>query len=586
MIIDPRVGRRSMLGRGVVPSALLAFACASPRTPVKPSEPVTLRPTARQGIGSADQLPRHVHHVATTARALFDDSAQFGALATRLDADLRADLAAYRIQDRAAASVACPGILAPAAGACQESRADLVLKSVHVFDAVQGRFSDLTNVVVADGVIRAIGRADAPTSAKRIEGNGGYLLPGLWDSHVHLAFVTLGGPDSVASVLKQFVQHGILYVRDVGGPLDVMARMHNRVASGELLGPEIFFAGPMAEHSPMYWADRNKVLPGFTVPMDAPEQVDSLVSSVAAAGGTHIKAFGKWDLNLLRRLLAQAKQHSLRVVLDPGAPLFQSVPVDTALALGVTSVEHAMAPWQAALRTDLARSLDSVMHAPALTDSARGTFAFGVIPLGRESLDLDRLTTIAQRWRERGAVFTPTLRVLDEWRRDPPKRPGASADQLARFYGGMWDGASTIARTVASAGVTLLVGQDGIDPTGADEEMAVLVANGVAPAKVLQAATINPARWFGRDDQLGSIAPGKRADLVLLKTNPLDSIGAVRTPSLVIQAGKVVFVAERGGLAPPAPISHSIRGRPRPRPTSTTPPQPESSRGKGGHTPG
>jgi hypothetical protein len=361
---------------------------------------------------------------------------------------------------------ALPIILAPTATFCQGAKPDVVVQNVHVFNVARGRFSDLTNIVIRDGVIRAVGRTGIPAGARRIAGNGGYALPGLWDSHVHLAFVTLNSPDSVALILKQFVQHGVLYVRDVGGPTDVVARMHNRIERGELPGPEIFFAGPMAEHSPMNWADNNKVLPGFTVPMDTPEQVDSLVSSVAAAGGTLIKAFGKWDLSLLRRLVAEAKQH--------GRP---------------RCAETSHVPS---------------IHANTVSDSARGAFARTVIPLGRESLNPDRLNTIAQLWRDRGAAFTPTLRVIDAWRRDPPHRPGFSPDQLARFYSGMWDGASTIARTVASAGVTILIGQDGIDPTGAAEEMAVLVANGVPPAQVLQAATINPARWLGRDDRLGS----------------------------------------------------------------------------------
>ncbi len=441
------------------------------------------------------------------------------------------------------ALLAGSGVLAPAAAFGQQPQPDLIIQDVRVFDVVQGRFSDLTNIVIGDGLIQALDRAEMPAGITRIAGHGAYVLPGLWDSHVHLAFATLGGPDSLALLLKRFVEHGVLYVRDVGGPLDVMARMHNRIESGELLGPEIFFAGPMAEHSPMHWADNNRILPGFTVPMDTPEQVDSLVSSVAAAGGTLLKAFSQWDLSLLRRLLVQAKQHSLRVVLDPGPPLFQRVPVDTALALGITSIEHGMAPWQAALRADWARSLDSLMHAPP-ADSARAAFARRIIPLGHESLDLQRLNTIAEIWRDNGAVFTPTLRAVDALRRDPPRRPGFSPEQLARHYAGMWDGASTMTRTLASAGVTLLVGQDGIDAAGTAEEMAMLVANGVAPATVLQAATINAARWMGRDDQLGSVAPGKHADLVLLKTNPLESIDAVRTPSLVMKAGKVVF-AER-----------------------------------------
>lgn len=436
-------------------------------------------------------------------------------------------------------------LVAPATGLGQDSTADLVLQNVHVFDSVHGRFSDLTDVVIHGGRIQAVGRAKAAPGTKRIDGQGAWVLPGLWDSHVHLSFATLAGQDSLAAVLEEFVKHGVLYVRDVGGPTAVVARMHDGIERGELMGPALFFAGPMAEHSPMYWARNNNVLPGFTVPMDTPEQVDSLVSSVADAGGVMLKAFGNWDLDLLRRLVAQAKARSLRVVLDPGAPLFQRVPVDTALALGISSIEHATSPWQASLRADLARSLDSIMQLPELTDSMRLAFARRVIPLGRESLDSGRLARLARTWRERGAVFTPTLRIADAWRRDPPPRPGFSDDERRRYFDANWNATSTMTRAIASADVPLLVGQDGIDPAGAAVEMAVLVGIGIPATKVLQAATINPARWLGVDDRLGSIAPGKQGDLVLLRANPLDSIGAVGTPWMVVKTGKIVFESGR-----------------------------------------
>jgi subtilase family protein len=100
-MIGLNVGLRSVTIHSIAPLLLLASACASHRAPVNASEPATVRPAARQRVESADQLPLHTYRVATTARALFEDSVQFAALAAQLQADLRADLAAYDIQDRA-----------------------------------------------------------------------------------------------------------------------------------------------------------------------------------------------------------------------------------------------------------------------------------------------------------------------------------------------------------------------------------------------------------------------------------------------------------------------------------------------------
>ena len=194
----------------------------------------------------------------------------------------------------------------PLAAIGQQTESRLTLHDVYVFDVGRARFSERTDVVIRDGIIAKIGAAEPNDGATRIDGHGAYLLPAFWDSHVHLAFATLMGGDSLADLLRSFVEHGVLHVRDVGGPTTVLARLRDDVQSGRLLGPEIFFAGPMAEHSPVYWEPNNRIMPGFTVPIDRAEQVDSLVDSVAAAGGSDLKAFGKWDLQLLRRLVTEA----------------------------------------------------------------------------------------------------------------------------------------------------------------------------------------------------------------------------------------------------------------------------------------
>ncbi len=424
----------------------------------------------------------------------------------------------------------------------QQAPSQLVLHDVHVFDVVAARFSDPTDVVIRGGVIEKIGAAQRSDTGTRIDGQGAYLLPAFWDSHVHLAFATLMGGDSLADLLKDFVQHGVLHVRDVGGPNSVLARMRADVQSGKLLGPEIFFSGPMAEHSPLYWEERNKILPGFTVSVDRAEQADSLAMSVAAAGGSYVKAFGKWDVQLLRRLVTDAKQQGLSVVLDPGFALYQDVPLDTALALGISSIEHSTSPWQAALRKPLRDSLTHLMTSRKPGDPARFELAQHIISLGAESLDLDILRKLADHMKEQAVVFTPTLRVIQFWQREPPPFVKALPEaKRAQFLAGLSNGTKTITQVLASSGVTLLVGQDEIEPAGAAQEMSALASIGIPAGTILQAATINAARWIGVADQLGSIEPGKRADLVLLKGNPLVSIEAVRTPWAVIKQGVVVF---------------------------------------------
>jgi len=431
----------------------------------------------------------------------------------------------------------------------EEPRSDLFISNVHLFLEEAGAFSDPTSILIRDGRIVEVGPLISEGQAEAtIDGGGAFALPGLWDSHVHLSPLALGGADSVAAQLARFVNSGVLYVRDMGGPINVIAPMAEHIATDQTTGPRIFFAGPMAERPPLYWEALNEQLPGFTVPIESTEDVDKLVVSVADAGGSLLKVFGKWDRELLRRLLMRAREEALRVALDPGLPFFQDVPVDTALVLGITSIEHAHSAWQSVLPDNLKAAHDSVVSGTDM--SARAAYANGVIPLGKATIDSAALSALGRRWAAAGAYFCPTLRVAEHRRSEPPALPGApSKGDLLRFWGGYADAATEITRVLSAEGVPLLIGQDGQDASATVEEMELLVRIGVPPEEVLRAATIHPARWMGMDRELGSLVPGKTADLVITQDDPLKDIGTLRRPLFVIQNGVIRHrsMAERSG---------------------------------------
>lgn len=427
---------------------------------------------------------------------------------------------------------------ADCAVATPEPPADLLISDVHVFDTQTGTFSQPTGILIREGRIQAVGPpGELGASTREIEGRGGYALPGLWDSHTHLSFVTLEGPDSVRSTLEGFVQAGVLYVRDVGGPLDVLEPLRDRVETADVVAPDIFFSGPLAERPPLFWGAANQQLPGLTVPVESEAQADSLVSAVAEAGGSFVKAFGKWDTGLLRRMVRRAREADLEVVVDPGAPFFQSVPIDTAIAAGVTSIEHAIAPWQSALPAALKAAHDSAFAATEQT--VRAAFVLRVVPLGTNSLDLDGLRALADRMVAAGVYFTPTLSVVEAWRVSHPSFPGLSPDDADRHWNAFADAATRMTQILAERGVRLLIGQDGFDPEGTVREMELLSSIGVAPAEVLRAATLHPAQWLKLDHEIGSLQPGRRADVIVVGEDPLRDLSALRSPALVIQAGFV-----------------------------------------------
>lgn len=421
----------------------------------------------------------------------------------------------------------------------QDRKAALLLTNVRIFDVPSGRFAEPQDLLIRDGRIAQVG-AVGETDAFRIDAGGAYALPGLWDSHVHLTPLTMRGGDTLAATLDSMARHGVLYVRDVGGPLDVIAAIARRIANGELRGPTIFYGGPLAERPPLYWARYNTMLPGFTVPIESERDVDALVSKIAAAGGAFVKVFGKWDRQLFKFLRSQAKGRSLGVVVDPGTPLFQDLPVDTLLAMEVTSIEHAHAPWLSLLRADLRVRHDSIA-APGVDPSRRGPFALEVISLGPKSFEDGQLRRLGEVWKRSGIFFCPTLRVSENRRRTLPPVPSTnSEEERARFWNGWADASVAVTRSLASQGIPLLIGQDDLEPMATFEEMELLARIGVPSADVLRAATLHPARSMKREADLGSIQTGKVGDLVLFRGDPLENMGHVRSPWLVVQRGEVI----------------------------------------------
>ena len=337
--------------------------------------------------------------------------------------------------------------------------------------------------------------------------------------------------------LEGFVQAGVLYLRDVGGPLEAIAAIRDRARTGEAVGPEIFFSGPLAERPPLFWAALNEKLPGTTVPIESASQVDSLVASVARAGGSFVKVFGKWDLDLFQRLVRLAREADLEVVVDPGAPFFQDIPIDVALEAGVTSIEHAHNAWQTALPSNL-----KATHARLASGTDRAVqvaFINQVLPLGLDALDLDALRALGDRMAAAGAYFCPTLHVIEAWRVAHPSLPGFTPEDPERVWNGFADVATRITQLVAERGVRLLIGQDGADSAGTVREMELLVRIGIPPAEVLRAATVHPAQWLKRDQEIGSLEVGRRADLVLVSADPLVDMTTLRSAVLVVQGGTV-----------------------------------------------
>jgi hypothetical protein len=386
-------------------------------------------------------------------------------------------------------------------------------------------------VVIRDRTIQAVGpEIRVPAGARTIEGRGLYLMPGLWDMHAHLT-------DATAAALPVLVAYGVTGVRDAGGDLDLIDSWRRSIGDGERTGPRIFRAGP--------YVDGYKPQAPYRLVVEDADDARAAVAYVVARGADWVKIH-----NAVPRAAYFALAGECR---DRGVPFGGHIPLEVtpgeAIDAGQASIEHAVTFFEGTFRASAPpdpeaqfRALETFLDsgAPALSARLReaGTY---VTPTLIPSVLRGRRVELADR--PLACVETVASSLREQWDRFFPvterdRRPGVEALRarfarlLVRFTGILHD-----------AGVSLLAGTDlgarDVCPGVAlHDELALLVDAGLDPSDALRSATLLPARWLGLTDTLGTIAPGKRADLVLLDANPLADVRDTRRIVAVVADGR------------------------------------------------
>lgn len=401
---------------------------------------------------------------------------------------------------------------------------DLIIRHVNVVDVDSGRVLADRLVAMADGKFTAViadpGTFEPAAGTHMIDGTGTYAIPGLWDMHVHVCW-----SDTNASLLlPALLAHGITGVRDMGGDLRLVNAFKKRANDDPSLGPDLIGCGPLLDGDP-------PVFPDFSVPLDGASKVEYVIDSLVANGADFIKVYSLLGRNEFDRIAAHCR--SINIPFE--GHLSELVEPEHAIDQGQRSIEH------------LNRLDELWSTSPALLDS------------------------LATRMVRSGAWSCPTLVVYDRKARahDPALRdssldalvPGLQqewiswlADRTGRYATPRahdslrlaFERQMALVKRLHDLGVPILAGSDlggqaFIYPgTGLLEELDLLVRAGLTPNEALRAATILPARYFGKADERGSIAVGKQADLVLLNADPLGSIANVRTIEKVIHRGVLI----------------------------------------------
>ncbi|MET0267964.1 MAG: amidohydrolase family protein [Duganella sp.] len=431
--------------------------------------------------------------------------------------------------------------------------ADLALTGATVIDVAGGRaVQGKTIVLQGNSILAVIDDRDLPRYAPRqtLRLPGKYLMPGLWDTHVHFG----GGPaliDENKNLLPLYLAYGITTVRDCSGDLpDTVLAWRDQIKHGKLDGPTIFTSGAKLEGYKPLWKG--------TIEVGTPQEVGQALDRLQAQQVDFVKITeNTLKPELYIEALRQAKLRGLRTS--------GHIPVQKTLAqmadAGLGTIEHqsyllrAATPREQELTAQVAAgrlsgkeamklSLDSY-HEPTARASFRYLASKGtaVVPTLSVSRVIAYLDVEDHSHDEALQYIGKGLRATYDWR---VQRAAQDTPEQIALRKATFERSAALLPILAQEGVSIIAGTDAGFLNSYDypgqalhDEIGLYVRYGLTPVQALQSAVIAGPRFLGKLGQYGSLDAGKTADLLVLDANPLQDISATRQIHTVISRGKI-----------------------------------------------
>lgn len=386
-------------------------------------------------------------------------------------------------------------------------------------------------VLVEDGRIVAVGaysEVNVPPDTLVVSGGGNFLMPGLVDMHVH-------NWDVGEHLL--FLASGVTTVRNLfGSPFQLLWR--KQIAKDERLGPTIVTAGPIVDGKPATWPGSREV--------ETAEEAAAAVAEQANAGYDFIKVYNSLGADVYDAILVAAEEYGLPV--DGHVPV--AVGIETVLAGPQRTLEHL-------------DGFDALIEAADSPSAGARDFISRLSAWSHA--DPARFEEVARRTRDADAWICPTEVVYEKWlpaeeveaelalphTRFVKPSTIAGWKSMAANIGPAHVSASrdghgarlAFVKALQDAGAGLILGTDTGNPWVAagfslHDELDNFVEAGLTPYQALRAGTRSAAECLEQEHEFGSVAVGLRADLLLLATNPLEDVRAVRRPAGVMVRGR------------------------------------------------
>ena len=431
------------------------------------------------------------------------------------------------------------------------SSRQLVFTHVTLIDGTGAAAKPDMTVVIRDGRIAALGRSGKirpAKSAQVVDASGKFLIPGLWDMHVH--------EWNKEAFFPLFIANGVTGVRDMFAPLPPIKQWRAEVSAGTTIGPQIVAAGIILDGP-------NPACAPCSIAVGNATEGRKAVLTVKEMGSDFIKVYSMLPRDAYFAIADEAKRQNM--VFAGHVPEFVSA--GEASDAGQKSIEHLTGVLVAcsAKEEELRKENEARLRA----DGFRGDTMTLEQSRALESFDARQAAALFARFKRNGTWMCPTLSVLraQAFIGDADFRNDLRLKYIQNFLRKQFwdDGFGFSSRTAEDnararrvfqkqlevvgmmkrAGVDFIAGTDTANPYvfpgfSLHDELALLVQAGFTPMAALQAATRDPARYLGRLDSVGTIEKGKIADLVLLDANPLAEIGNTRKISAVVVGGTLI----------------------------------------------
>jgi imidazolonepropionase-like amidohydrolase len=404
----------------------------------------------------------------------------------------------------------------------------LVIEHVTLIDGTGAAAKPDVSVIIDNGRFVGIGASEKPpANAETIDGTGKFAIPGLWDMHVHLTITT-------EIACPALIANGVTGVRDMGGSLELVDWMRDRIANQTIVGPHIFRAGPFVDGSKPGVADRLVVWNA--------EDGRKAVGFLQARGVDFIKVHNGAPPEAFFALLKEAAARRIQTA--------GHIPLDvdpaSAIEAGYNSIEHIVSLFEGPVRRKVSQGMAQSAAIAEFTDE--------------KAKDLARLMVKKGAWFDPTLIFYWSLAHQADFKDHPDSRERYVSKSAKEFWKNFPDRPATpearrmldegfarfvqITSIMRSEKVRFLVGTDlagrNIFPGfSVHDELALLVKAGLTPMETIVVATRNSAECLGQAKELGTIEKGKIADLVLLDQDPLVDIANTKKINAVIANGRL-----------------------------------------------